>query len=740
MSSSSAIPPGGPSKSGTPGKNRPAAAGGAPFAEPAWPLPRKPVPTDAASSAPDQRKQGAGAPPPSGGAARIPDHASQARSTSQTPRAPQVPPPRSKGLSPEQGSARLNIPGRWPERTADEAAGPRAPAPIPQQPKGIATGPPPIGVRAQQEPVIPSFPFPKPPATENSSGAAKFADSPLPKPLRSVPVPSSSGPAPSSQYPDTPAPLRPGPRGPVPPAPGTAAFGTSSPLESRAGQPVPDALRPGMARQAQPSNFLPEQPGRAPSKPVPPPAKRPQRTETQGIPQPLRVGNLVPKSQNAAELKMNRAGAPAVSDSDQPFTAFSPPTPPKQAGATGPFTRKPVNTNPFGTPPPSQPWQAGAPSGSRLQVPVDTNPLRSSPPNPPLPTRDQAGSNPGAYRPGMPKSPPERPGGFAASVTSPPGRAPPSNAVPPRATGPSRLASPPRFGPTYPGSNHGHFNSLDSNASDDTVASSATATSTKPLNPLQRRNTGFSNPTRQDTGLSRSKTSAGNGGPYGTADGEGGGGAQTPYMSMLLSLDKIPRLHNILVSFFAWILLAGYVVIPGSFTSVKRKQEEGGIEIPIGGGGAGKLVLTRANTAAMVIGFVCICAGMFGLAWLALRWRRNYVWLLNKLYMPLILNSLAGLLATVTSVYAQQAGDWSTQATITAILEASILGVNMLFFFVYNYWLLQRIRDDHEETVTGVKEKEKKKNKKKKKNKRMGLLARLRRARKKPPIAAGSVV
>jgi hypothetical protein len=35
---------------------------------------------------------------------------------------------------------------------------------------------------------------------------------------------------------------------------------------------------------------------------------------------------------------------------------------------------------------------------------------------------------------------------------------------------------------------------------------------------------------------------------------------QTRYMTMLLGLDTIPRLHNILVSFFTWILLAGFVV------------------------------------------------------------------------------------------------------------------------------------------------------------------------------------
>ncbi|KAK4149233.1 hypothetical protein C8A00DRAFT_47108 [Chaetomidium leptoderma] len=307
---------------------------------------------------------------------------------------------------------------------------------------------------------------------------------------------------------------------------------------------------------------------------------------------------------------------------------------------------------------------------------------------------------------------------------------------------------------------------MDSNISNDSMASSATATSTRPLNPVQRQNTtGFSSKPGRQNSDPREKGSPGGGGYYGGGDA---GSAQTPYMNMLLSLDRIPRLHNILVSFFVWILLAGFVIIPGSFTSPQRKQEGETVEIPgVGSGGSGgsdgaasKLALTPANTAAVVIGFVCIVAGTFGSAWLALRWRRNYIWLLNKLYMPLILDALAGLLAAVTSVYAQQVGHWSPQAITTAIIEAATLVLGGMLFLVYNYWLLQRLRGDHDETVTGgkkekkgkkgkkgKKEKEKKKEEKKEKKEKKkehkakgGWWGRFKRGRKKRPYAAGSIV
>jgi hypothetical protein len=43
-------------------------------------------------------------------------------------------------------------------------------------------------------------------------------------------------------------------------------------------------------------------------------------------------------------------------------------------------------------------------------------------------------------------------------------------------------------------------------------------------------------------------------------------------MNMLLSLDTIPRLHNILASFFGWIILAGFTIFPGTFTGFAKLQ------------------------------------------------------------------------------------------------------------------------------------------------------------------------
>ena len=48
--------------------------------------------------------------------------------------------------------------------------------------------------------------------------------------------------------------------------------------------------------------------------------------------------------------------------------------------------------------------------------------------------------------------------------------------------------------------------------------------------------------------------------------------AQTRYIDMLLSLDSIPRSHNLFASFCTWILLAGFLIVPGTFTSMQKSK------------------------------------------------------------------------------------------------------------------------------------------------------------------------
>lgn len=166
------------------------------------------------------------------------------------------------------------------------------------------------------------------------------------------------------------------------------------------------------------------------------------------------------------------------------------------------------------------------------------------------------------------------------------------------------------------------------------------------------------------------------------------------YVQMLLDQDDIPTLHNVLASFFVWLLLAGFLVFPGTFTSIKHSIEAKGDD-EWGGKATETIVKSVKNIPLLVIAAVACGVSVVGVASLALRHLDNYVWLLNKLFVPGIANCLAGLISTLVGVYSQQHGSWSPTAKVTAIVEGSCLGVSAILFLVFDRFLLQRVKRNH---------------------------------------------
>lgn len=163
----------------------------------------------------------------------------------------------------------------------------------------------------------------------------------------------------------------------------------------------------------------------------------------------------------------------------------------------------------------------------------------------------------------------------------------------------------------------------------------------------------------------------------------------TRYMEMLLSLDKIPRIHNILASFFGWLVLAGFVVFPGTFTSIKDLPEDPGLA-----GQASDILDHVQNIPLLIVAAVCRGIGALGLLWLVFRWRRNYVWLLNRIFLPGATNALAGFISTLMTVYSQKDGNWSVMATVTGVVEVVDLVVCGVLFLLSTL-LLKRIKWKH---------------------------------------------
>lgn len=89
------------------------------------------------------------------------------------------------------------------------------------------------------------------------------------------------------------------------------------------------------------------------------------------------------------------------------------------------------------------------------------------------------------------------------------------------------------------------------------------------------------------------------------------------------------------------------------------------------------------------------------MVWLWWRWRKNYVWLVNRIFLPGSLNSLAGLISTLVNVYTQQDGAWSLTAKVTAIVTGSCMAVTAVLLLLYNMWYLDRVRKDHSRNWIG---------------------------------------
>ncbi|OQU97174.1 hypothetical protein CLAIMM_03150 [Cladophialophora immunda] len=130
---------------------------------------------------------------------------------------------------------------------------------------------------------------------------------------------------------------------------------------------------------------------------------------------------------------------------------------------------------------------------------------------------------------------------------------------------------------------------------------------------------------------------------------------------MLLELDEIPRRHNFYASLFTWLILAGYIVFPGTFTSLKSSNS---VQEAASKTHAGEIILDTVQNASLLwIAGACCLFGVVGIALLWKRWKRNYIW-------PTLLNAILGLVNSLINVYTAKDGNWSVTATITVTITS----------------------------------------------------------------------
>ncbi|KAG1768932.1 hypothetical protein EV702DRAFT_1143639 [Suillus placidus] len=168
------------------------------------------------------------------------------------------------------------------------------------------------------------------------------------------------------------------------------------------------------------------------------------------------------------------------------------------------------------------------------------------------------------------------------------------------------------------------------------------------------------------------------------------GYTQTRYVNMLLALDDIPQMFHIMASFFTWILLAGFVLFPGTFTSLQQQQLNG-VEA--------QLLNVVSNIPLYIVAWLCTGIGGIGMIWLWWRWQRNYIWIVNRIFVPGLLNSLAGVISVLSNIYGVQHGTYSTTGESAIIVTVAVAVVCGCLILLYQFWLLGNIKKEHNREV-----------------------------------------
>jgi hypothetical protein len=107
---------------------------------------------------------------------------------------------------------------------------------------------------------------------------------------------------------------------------------------------------------------------------------------------------------------------------------------------------------------------------------------------------------------------------------------------------------------------------------------------------------------------------------------------ETTYVRMLREEAEMDISFNITVSVANWALLAGYLVIPGTFTSLQTSNQ---VERVLQANEAGRTVLhTIQNPPLLGIACLLLVGGIGALMWLLHfpKIRGNYIWLINRLF------------------------------------------------------------------------------------------------------------
>ncbi|KAJ6168715.1 hypothetical protein N7497_001558 [Penicillium chrysogenum] len=160
---------------------------------------------------------------------------------------------------------------------------------------------------------------------------------------------------------------------------------------------------------------------------------------------------------------------------------------------------------------------------------------------------------------------------------------------------------------------------------------------------------------------------------------------ESSYMRMIMEADEISWQDNVLASTAHWILLAGYLVIPGTFTSLQKSDT---IHNGLADNEAGEWILnTIQNPPLLATACVLFVSGLAIMSWLFWEYR-------GELYLAYQSN-LSGFLTTIISLYTAHDGDWSIMVLLTVITSGLSVACSLILLYIYKFGKLERLKQEH---------------------------------------------
>ncbi|KAH8587840.1 hypothetical protein B0O99DRAFT_640712, partial [Bisporella sp. PMI_857] len=152
------------------------------------------------------------------------------------------------------------------------------------------------------------------------------------------------------------------------------------------------------------------------------------------------------------------------------------------------------------------------------------------------------------------------------------------------------------------------------------------------------------------------------------------------YKDMLFEYDSIPFKFKLFATCSLWLLLFGFVLFSGTFTTFKPNPAEEA------------LISKVENMPMFVFGILFCGASSCALLYLSRRWKKNWIWLVERILLPGFINSATGLGNALISVGTVHHWEVSATAKSTIIITTSYLGIFTvpLLWYSLSLWRMKK--------------------------------------------------